>query len=300
MEALVTVTDEKYFAGTQVLFYSFLKHHPNYKGHFVVIHDDLPQQLQKELATQFSVQFEQVSKTLKSKLIELAINCPQISNRLQRFWSLELFRLTDYKKVLFLDSDILCKGNLYELLSLKDEFSAVADLSYYREKGRDRLSFELKSSNQEAASLKKTFNAGVILLNQKENPSEVYTGLLNLLNSNVFEKVSSGHTDQYLLNIYFENKVNWLDARYNYILREEKFIIDKTGIPPHKAILWHYIRNPKPWNLKRLLKNRLKGKENPEHAIEWHQIYREFLQSQQVSRLKLLDKILLYALKFLL
>jgi hypothetical protein len=47
-KALVTVTDKRYHKGTIVLLYSFLKYHPNFKGDLVVIHDRLPDQIQKK------------------------------------------------------------------------------------------------------------------------------------------------------------------------------------------------------------------------------------------------------------
>ena len=116
MEAMVTVTDEKYFIGTKLLIYSFLKHHPNYQGEIVVIHDHLPQHYRDELSSFYAIQFEHVSERLQTKLEALVSALPHFKNELQRFWSVELFRLTSYQKILFLDSDILCRGNLKSLL----------------------------------------------------------------------------------------------------------------------------------------------------------------------------------------
>lgn len=303
MEALITVTDEKYIAGTQVLFHSFLNHHPNFKGDFVVIHNQLPQRLQAELTKQFSVKFKQVSKELQLKLTDLAVSCPQYNNKLQRFWSLELFRLKQYKNVLFLDSDIICRGNLEELFRLEDDytFAACADLSFYRGQFRDKISFELKSLAQMelANSFEKTFNAGVLLVNLKENRKQIYNDLLNLIDPKIFKSVSSGHTDQYLLNTYFEHKVTWMDASYNYIIREAEFIAEKVGISKEEAKLWHYIRNPKPWNFNRLLKNKLKGKENPSHILEWQREYQDFLRLKKGVESRLGDQIRMLVFKLI-
>ncbi|MFT5668367.1 MAG: lipopolysaccharide biosynthesis glycosyltransferase, partial [Vicingaceae bacterium] len=46
MLAIVTVTDENFYLGTQVMFYSFLKHNSNFEGDLVVIHHQLPQSIQ--------------------------------------------------------------------------------------------------------------------------------------------------------------------------------------------------------------------------------------------------------------
>lgn len=299
MEAVVTVTDERYFAGTQVLFYSFLKHHPNFKGEFVVIHNQLPQYLQIALRKSFPVKFEQVSQELLFKLTELSLSCQQFSNKLTRFWSIELFRLKQYSKILFLDSDILCKGNLGNLMKLEDQFVAVADLSHYKGRFRDRSTFEFSALVNATSVFQRTFNAGVMLVNQRNNQENNYEQLLNGLSAEKLKQVSSGHTDQYLLNTYFEDKVTYVGANYNYILREEDFILEKEGVSTKDAKVWHYIRNPKPWNFKRLLKNKLKGKENPLHILEWQREYQEFLRTRKGVSTRLGDQIQMQILKVL-
>jgi lipopolysaccharide biosynthesis glycosyltransferase len=155
------------------------------------------------------------------------------------------------------------------------------------------MSFELKSLAQRglANSFEKTFNAGVLWVNLKDNREEVYKDLLNLIDPKAFKSVSSGHTDQYLLNTYFEHKVTWMDASYNYIVREAEFISKKVGISKEQAKLWHYIRNPKPWNFNRLLKNKLKGKENPLHVLEWQREYQDFLRLKKGAKSRFGDQI---------
>jgi lipopolysaccharide biosynthesis glycosyltransferase len=283
MEAIVTVTDEKYILGTQVLFHSFLKHNPKYKGDFVVIHNQLAQNLQAALSNCFTVKFEQVSQELLTKLTELALSCPQFSNKLTRFWSIELFRLRQYHKILFLDSDILCRGNLSDFMKLDDEFVAVADLSHYKGKFRDRTTFEFSNSIHPVNAFQKTFNAGVMLVNESDHQKDIYVQLLNGISEEKFKQLSSGHTDQYILNQHFEHKVTWVDSRYNYILREEKFIKERAGISAQEAKLWHYIRNPKPWNFRRILTKRWRGNRMDESIKEWHLSYQQMSDKYKVT-----------------
>lgn len=68
MIAMVTVTNERYILGTEVLLFSFLKYHPNYTGDLVVIHHKLPQVMQDRLVDRFNVKLESVNSMLLQKL----------------------------------------------------------------------------------------------------------------------------------------------------------------------------------------------------------------------------------------
>jgi lipopolysaccharide biosynthesis glycosyltransferase len=292
-QALVTVTDKNYYKGTLVLLYSFLKHHPNFTGDILVIHRRLPKKMQQKIIDGFPVTFIQVSQELHTKLEQLGAQCPQLSNKMSRFYSLELFRLTSYEKLLFLDSDILCKGNLDELWRSEEAFLAAPDLSFYKSEFRHRKSFTTADSGPGGVDVyERTFNAGVMFLNNARMAKNVYSELLNLLRASNYKMVSSGHTDQFLLNQYFEHKVSWLDSRYNYLLRAEELITAKTGLWAKEAILWHYIRNPKPWNFKRLLKNKLKGIQSLPYLGEWLDEYVEMFRETQKPNLSNKLKVL--------
>jgi len=281
-QALVTVTDKNYYKGTLVLLHSFLKHHSTFSGDIVVIHHRLPEPLQKKISACFPVVFNPVSQELLVKLEQLVAECPQLSNKVARFYSLEFFRLTDYDKLLFLDSDVLCRGNLEEIWRSEEAISAVSDLSFYKGVFRNRTSFTAVPSERKGADVyDRTFNAGFLFLNQAGMAKNAYSELLNRLNASNYKAVSSGHTDQFLLNQYFEHHVNWLDSRYNYLLRVEAHIKSKTGLGAKEGLIWHYIRNPKPWNFKRLLKNKIKGKKAMPYFMEWMDEYVDVLKERK-------------------
>lgn len=291
--ALVTVTNQKYLAGTEVLLFSFLKYNPNFQGDLIIIHDNLKPKLRKALTNKFPVKFEQVSLEMQDALRKLVYDCPRFSNKLQRFWSLELFRLKEYDQFLFLDSDILCKSNLDDLWKVNHEFSACLDLSYYNNKFRNINSFELTSTFNEKRDFEKTFNAGVMLYNPPNDYLIHYASLLNLLSSDTYKSSTSGHTDQYLLNHFFRNRVHWLSTKYNYLKRDEITIESKIGMLAKDAVLLHYIRNPKPWNFKRLIKDNLKGRGKFVIFEEWLRVYCEMLLNQKPLRICNLVKGLL-------
>ena len=59
------------------------------------------------------------------------------------------------------------------------------------------------------------------------------------------------------------------------------------------AVLLHYIRNPKPWNFKRLIKDNLKGRGKFVIFEEWLRVYCEMLLNQNPLRICNLVKGLL-------
>jgi lipopolysaccharide biosynthesis glycosyltransferase len=276
---LVTVSNEEYLEGTKVLFYSFLEHNPRFFGDLIVIHNRLSPQKQDELAKLFKVKFVQIGNELVKAIENLVQEKKELKNRYQRFWSLEVFKLNQYDNLLFLDSDVLCRNSLQHLFNTSHGISACPDMSFYEGVSRDRISFQRVNSQVNSdQNILKSFNAGVFSICFSELSSSVYSELLDLIKGSVFSGVKSGHTDQYVLNVLFENKVNWLEVKYNYVLKNTKLIEDKTGISSEEAIVWHYIRHPKPWKLKRILKNHLKGKAIPPTWSEWHQAYRKALR----------------------
>ncbi|MFT6946088.1 MAG: lipopolysaccharide biosynthesis glycosyltransferase [Vicingaceae bacterium] len=270
MLAIVTVTDEKFYLGTQVMFYSFLKHNSNFEGDLVVIHHQLPQSIQDKLSKNFTIKFIQVSEKLRLKLEDLTAQRSNLKNKLNRFYSLEIFRFYEYSKVLFLDSDTLIRKSLDELLKIDAPFSAVADLGHYNGWQRNKVTFSfVLKEKDEAEVFTNTFNSGVMLLQIDKFPENTYLELLKLLNFNNFKKINSGHTDQYVLNQHFVDKINWLNVGWNYILRAESQIKKATGVESSEAAILHYIRFPKPWQFTKRIKETLKMKKGKQLFLEW-------------------------------
>lgn len=180
-----------------------------------------------------------------------------------------------------------------ELWNLKEEFSACPDLSYYHNKFRNKKSFELSSSFNRISDFERTFNAGVMLYNPSKNRETHYNELLNLLSSDTYKNITSGHTDQYLLNHYFHTRVNWLSAKYNYIAREASNIKLKEGVSSSEAVFLHYIRNPKPWNFRRILSKKIKGEGREVSFKDWRLCYVEMSKKYKVS-ISLKSKVLIF------
>lgn len=274
---MVTVANEAYKEGTKVLFHSFLKHNPEYVGDLVVIHYKLSSQAQEELSRLFPVIFHQISEDLKVKLDLLVKELQYPIHNLPRFWSLESLNLTQYQQLLFLDSDLLVRGNVMELFHQKSLLSACGDWSIYQNQGRDGESFLLKEKRLlNDKDFEKVFNAGVFSLNL--NSEVVFQDAIELIEPNRIRKLKSGHTDQFILNHYFKNKVDWLPQKFNFILKNSQNKQEEET-QQMSAKIWHYTRHPKPWKLKELLKKSLKGKVSLQPYREWHLSYREVLKN---------------------
>jgi lipopolysaccharide biosynthesis glycosyltransferase len=279
MKVLATVTSKSYLEGTKVLFQSFLLNNRDFDGDLVVIHHELSLQDQEELSNLFHVKFHKVSDQLESKVKILTQEYPFYENKYQRFWSIEAFNLGQYEQVLFLDSDVLCTGKINHLFTSKASFSACPDIIFYENKVRDAQTYiqneeVLSSSN----ALSKSFNSGVFFIDSNSISERAYQDLLDLLTPSTFKRVKSGHTDQFLLNTYFRNKVNWLDVSYNYYMNRVKLLSEKTNTLPAQALLLHYIRHPKPWKHKYLIKQRMIRRGAFYNYNQWHSIYRSILK----------------------
>lgn len=274
MQALVTVTNERYIEGTEVLLHSFLQQHPDFSGDLIVVHQDLPKKSQNRLSALFNVHFRPVSQVLKLAIAQLVDGQPTLKQRHQRFWSLEVFHLTEYEQVLYLDSDILCQGNMNSLWTLPASFAACADAGLHEGLGRHPLTFETLHSDIPDIKPIESFNAGMFFFRPQLLADDSFSQLLKWLQPSVFTQVTTGHTDQYLLNRHFQGQVHWLNAGYNYLLRKSAFIEDHS---PETALVWHYIRHPKPWKLKKLAQERLLGRPTPPFWKEWHIVYRKIL-----------------------
>lgn len=278
MKALVTVTNALYIEGTEVLFQSFLQNNPGFEGDLLVIHDGLSKLLQERLLQLFPITFVNVSSELKGSVKKLVAQQPHYANRYARFWSLEAFNLQKYETVLFMDSDTLCRKNLDELFKSTAPFAAAPDRGFHEGVGRHFYTFEkiTEPSKNEGHSLQ-TFNAGVLFFKPKQLPGKTFTSLLELISPEVFAQVTSGHTDQYVLNRHFHQQVFWLSSSYNFLMKRKGMDEHEKLVQPEEAHIWHYIRHPKPWKLKKLVKFRLSRPTEIASWKEWHQHYRNVL-----------------------
>ncbi len=248
---LATVTTEEFVPGTLVMLYSFLKNNPWFQGDIVIIHDGLTSKYCRYLAMCFErVRFVSITPRLKACLQDLLAHRPDLASRQARFYSLEIFRLAGYDKVLFCDSDLLFCKSVYELFEEEQGLICCGDGSYYRENCRDATSFaEISGTSREATTvLRQTFNAGFLLFDVLLLNKGHYNGLLALLSEKTWQQIETDHTDQVVYNLYFAGQQTLVGCEYNYMLRHQSAIYAKEGVKLTEASVFHFNGPAKPWD----------------------------------------------------
>lgn len=247
--AIATVTDDNFIKGTLVLLHSFLEHNPWFKGDAIIIENNLTKTNKDLLSTFPKVKFKLINKELLTRIQIVAHYTERFQRIGKRFFSLEAFNLRQYDKVLFLDSDILCCDSLYALFNLNDAgFYAAPDKQHYVGQKRELHSFLPQSMFPSASNevFIKSFNSGVMLINNFLLPKIVYLELLKLLNPIFFSSSLSGHSDQYLLNHYFLENIRFLNYQYNYLINAKEDF-EKQNKYLEDALLIHFVEDNKPW-----------------------------------------------------
>lgn len=238
--------DKNFLLGAGVSISSILIHNKKNNYVFHIFIDDIP----KEELERFS----QLALIYNTCIKIHTVNC----NRLKRLpttknWSIAMyfrFLIGDYfigsqERVLYLDADIVCQGDITTLSTLDFENKIAAVVTE-----RDKTWWALRAKNLECIGLEQGyFNSGVLLLNTAEWAKEfVSAKALALLSDNaVISKLT--YMDQDILNMILWDKVKFINGNYN-----TQFSINyelKEGFlnPVNEnTIFIHYVGPTKPWH----------------------------------------------------
>ena len=149
-------------------------------------------------------------------------------------------KLQGIKRVLYLDADILCLGNLRELLSINidDCIAAVVHDDVDTTAKTQISALELQHG--------KYFNAGVIYINiDNWIAANIQNTVLNLLST---RRLVFG--DQDALNIALDGRVKYIDEKWNYRYHlVARLSAAKTSfLPGEKPVFMHFTGPTKPWH----------------------------------------------------
>ena len=142
----------------------------------------------------------------------------------------------EYNKVIYLDSDVVVKGDIYELYTTELEGFYVGAVS-------DQLVTQLDVFGryvEQVLGVKRNeyFNAGVLLMNcQALRDTDFLERFIELVNTYTFVVAQ----DQDYLNVICKKKVQWLPVRWNTEASSE------IEIPEEEICLIHYNMTAKPW-----------------------------------------------------
>lgn len=159
-----------------------------------------------------------------------------------------LFKMEGWKKIIFIDADMLCMDNITEML----DFKPLAVTPEFGEKPPEPV---------EDFGGNFSFCTGFMVLEPNEDD---YRGMIKLLaerGPEIFKKYPTG--DQAIINHYFykhyPDKINMLEQKWGITNRMGISAPELMGERPK---LLHYLGN-KPWNIPK----------KPEHRLEklwWH------------------------------
>jgi lipopolysaccharide biosynthesis glycosyltransferase len=248
---MVTISDAEFSIASEVLIYSFLKYNPWFKGELLIIADDLPDDHKCRLEKLAPVRVMSPDPRLRESVDRLQAKEPRLKDIYRRLFSLEIFRLAEYDRVVYLDSDMYCSGDISELFSASNPLLACPDGFTYADQIRALLdgSDQITATERYGKTFNSSFNAGVLSVGSELLGESTYTQLLNLLNYDVWQALGESiFTDQMALNIHFENNFTALDGKYNYVIFLEGYQKGMDNLSLLDARIVHFAGPIKPWN----------------------------------------------------
>jgi lipopolysaccharide biosynthesis glycosyltransferase len=221
--ACCTTLNDTYFKGFITFFHSVLKHNPNFNYPYVILtwgqlsednikllHSIYPNFIIKQIVNEdyADCQYSTVWRTW-------TINC---NNRF------DVFTLDEYDKIVFLDADMLCLGDISYLFECDVRFGACLTQS------------EIDHPAKYNKSLK-SFNGGLMVISRDYLNLKTKRELIDI---SLQKKWSS---DEPILNMYFDNtKTTFLPKEYNTLSSE----INLDNLATAKII--HFVGHKKPWD----------------------------------------------------
>lgn len=215
--ALCTLMDDGFFIGFVGFWKSFIHHNPWFKYDFVVLDNGISEdnkETMKEMCP--TIKFRKIRKnnyrnTKFSKTHE----------RLQAtYYTLDVFSLYEYDRIVFLDMDITVLGDIKELFESKDPIRGC------------------KAYIPRSDYLETFINSGVFTINSDVINKQTYVALLR--------KSERGYTmpDQKIINGFFRDKITYFNKSFNVekrMMHSEKYkhVFDNAKI-------LHWVAS-KPW-----------------------------------------------------
>lgn len=245
---LATVTTEPFLPGTLVTLQSFANSNPNFAGDVVVIYDELSALARGLLrAICPRVRLMPVSSALRQRIAAFGSARPEFGASLARFFALDVFLLSGYRKVLYADSDVLFRQSIDELFGRQEALICCGDAPHLLGKYRSAASFlPIDPAEGAADALPQTFNDGLLLIDAALLGADRHADLLAMLVPEAWPAGTS-HTKQLLQNRHFAGRQTLVSSTYNFLLASAAAITRREGITAAEAKVLHFNLPAKPW-----------------------------------------------------
>ena len=242
--AVATLTDPNFIQGTLCLYHSIKL--VGYTGDFVVIHDDRLSQIEKQILLNYGCKLVERTVVVNPKTLQdvKRENRGGIEKRFATssiYSKLNTWTLTQYDKVLFVDSDIIFHKSFSHVLEIPMEPGWIA-----------ATEIPLGGTNSETLE---RFNSGVFLTCPSD---EVFRDMMEKIHA--IESYDYG--DQGFLCEYFKHRVIYLSASMNMSKRASPKEIECS-----RNI--HYLNIPKPWQ------------GEPGNESDWGESFPEILRTKK-------------------
>lgn len=219
----VTVCNKEYLIGFEVMLKSLVENNPR------VIEEDIPFTIiSNDLTSDDLIVARKIHNNISLKTYDSSkyYEIDELKKQQMSFGDYakyEIFSIEDVDKIIFLDSDTLILGNIDGLIDSKYNFGAVRELYIDQ------------------------YNTGVIVISKKYLNPKITNDLINLTKLYGITE----HSDQDIINHYFEDVIKDFPIEYNFLKTYNKKVFQNTGLPKYIKIL-HYIVK-KPWQQKELV-----------------------------------------------
>lgn len=234
-KCLCTLLDDGFVIAYKAFIKSFLHHNKWFDLDFVILDLGISDSNKKEMMKYYDKLIFKPIKYDNYKNVNMSVTHEKLKNT---YYTCDVFSLYEYDRVVFMDMDIIV------LQDMSDVFNCVAGFA------------ACQSYNKRKDRILQTVNSGVFVVNKQFLNENEYLRIIEVL--------KPGHKmpDQATVNIYFNNRMNFLEKKYNC----EKRIYGSKRYPKFskpKDINIHYV-GMKPWHKK--------GHDTPKHEL----LYDEF------------------------
>ncbi|MBL8262564.1 MAG: hypothetical protein JNM58_09070 [Xanthomonadaceae bacterium] len=250
---LLTITDDGFVDGTEMLVFSFLRHNPWFQGRILVlVGGTLGEASKARLRALAPVEFILPGADLDARVVALTQAIPALKRAGPRFASLEAFGLVEFERVVYIDSDAFVTGDLSPLFFGEhlDECPLLAspDGSRYDELLGDADAARASNRERYGATLTGCFNSGMLSIGGECLQRTVRDALVASIDPAFWRGVETvGWTDQLILNRHFAGRMALLDGRWNYMPILEAKIRRAHRLHCFDARIVHMAGRCKPW-----------------------------------------------------
>lgn len=219
--AYVTVlSTNNYYKGVVALFESIKLTKPKYNQFVVVVNDTIEKDIIQKLRDRNYIVIEKNRIELPRK----------VENKTYDYWKntfekFHIFELTQYDKIIYLDSDMYVKRNIDELFQYPHMSAVVAGKDYVK-------TWE-------------NIGSGLMVVVPQKN---VVQGMLEILKNTEYDKDIG---DQDIIETYYDwhNQHLEISENYNLFADYTDYYINKLNYQPENIAVIHFIGPKKPWML---------------------------------------------------